>query len=76
MQFQVNQRQKVLVSLPYSWIRGSSNVDVVRWLMENVKSLCIRLVVMWQKGIYYYNTYENHQISAVDMYVKIWIITN
>ena len=28
------------------WI---SNVDVVRWLMENVKSLCIRLVVMWQK---------------------------
>lgn len=22
------------------------------------------------KGIYYYNTYENHQISAVDMYAE------
>ena len=22
------------------------------------------------KGIYYYNTYENHQISAVDMHVE------
>ena len=23
-----------------------------------------------KKGIYYYNTYENHQISAVDMHVE------
>ncbi|WP_442860767.1 linear amide C-N hydrolase [Blautia sp.] len=23
-----------------------------------------------KKGIYYYNTYENHQISAVDMYAE------
>ena len=33
--------------------------------MENVKSLC-----NVAKGIYYYNTYENHQISAVDMHVE------
>lgn len=25
------------------------------------------------KGIYYYTTYENHQISAVDMHRKIWM---
>lgn len=35
-----------------------------------MKSHCIRRVVMLQKGIYYYNTYENHQISAVDMHVE------
>ncbi len=39
-------------------------------LMENMKSHCIRLVVMLSKGIYYYNTYENHQISAVDMHAR------
>ena len=49
MQFQVNQRQKVLVSSSIFLDLWISNVDVVRWLMENVKSLCIRLVVMWQK---------------------------
>ena len=35
--------------------------------MENMKSHCIHLVVMLLKVS---NTYENHQISAVDMHAE------
>lgn len=35
--------------------------------MENMRLPYILLVVIQQKGIYYYTTYDNHQISAVDM---------
>ena len=33
-----------------------------------MRSRSILPVGMHQKGIYYYNTYENHQITAVDMH--------
>ncbi len=36
--------------------------------MANMKLRCILPAAMQQKGIYYYTTYENHQITAVDMH--------
>lgn len=46
----------------------TSRGAVARLLRENMKSHSIHPAVNATKGIYYYTTYENHQISAVDMH--------
>ena len=68
MQFQVNQRKKALAnSSTFSdlWIsrRGCCEVADGKYEITLYTSCC-----NVTKGIYYYNTYENHQISAVDMH--------
>ena len=40
----------------------------MKWQKENMRSRFILPVVMPTKGIYYYTTYTNRQITAVDMH--------
>ena len=67
MQYQEILRRKVSASFSTFWDRWISREDVVKWLRANARLQFIPHAGM-QEGIYYYNTYENHQITAVDMH--------
>ena len=66
MQYREIPRRKASASFSTFWGRWiSSGCEVAEGKYEiTIYSSCWNA----QKGIYYYNTYENHQITAVDMH--------
>jgi penicillin V acylase-like amidase (Ntn superfamily) len=46
------------------WVLWNSREDAARWETENTR---LRFIRHADKGIYYYTTYENRQITAIDM---------
>ena len=59
--------RKVSASFSIFSVQWISSGDAVKLLMESMRSHCILPAVMWQRESII-NTYENHQISAVDMH--------